>query len=782
MALLSSCSLAAVAAPLRIVPTYENASIYVEAVTPGSPIPKIKYREKGAADWLDAHKLSISANDSTPRGSLFGLRENTTYEVRCEDPQGALLSAGEFTTLADQVPIARTIHLRDLSPDGGPLLIDQSGTADGWIRYVSDPGFVIDGGARDEEAVLLDGVRYVILEGATIRGGRRHGIQIKNSENVRIRNCDISGFGRVGIQDLSRHGMYFMPGDTEPINYDAGLYVNLSGSVTIENNYVHDPRNHANSWFYGHPAGPSAIFVRSKGGQVIRYNDLVGSDEHRWNDVIEGYGNQKVDGGFNQDSDIYGNYLAYANDDGTELDGGQCNVRFYGNKIEGGLCGISTAPNLRGPSYVFNNLVVNLGDERGAASAAVKNGGGTTYSLGKTYFYHNTFFTFGHGITAVGFGSDKNRGMFLGDSFNNVFATTGLGINDSVRHSDNQYDHDVFASPTDGPGSYDVEGTVEAAGISAPVRFSAPQQGGLTLSAQSEARGTGIRLPGFASIQNASRPVDPGISAAAPLPLRRTHAVASQGQFFLMSYTGKPAPTQQWVIKPQGLSAPVHFRVLKNESSGWLNVHPSEGTLQPGQETSITIGLDPAGVQGRGLLRGALIFKMDNGNSLPATVYGVTTAAPLRDLLEAEQLAGHESFETITDATASGGSAVRLVDKSSGMSGQGAKGLSLMIDAPASEAYYVSLRVRSAKPYGLHDTLFVSINDGEPQICTLPGGSQWQWCRMIGKTMHINLQAGKNHIRFIPREEIELDAVLVSDRPPFPGDDLKSFVDEARVP
>ncbi len=778
---ISSCGLS-FAESLRIVPTYENASVYVEAVAQGSPSPKLKYREKGAADWLDAHDLTTSAKDPTPRGSLFGLRENTTYEVRCEDPKGTFLASAEFTTWADQVPIARTVHLRDLSPDGGPVLIDQSGSPDGWIRYVSDPGFVVNGGTTDEEAILLENVRYVILEGVTIKGGRRHGIQIRNSEQVRIRNCDISGFGRVGIQDIKRGGMYFMPGETKPINWDAGIYVDLSGNLTVENNYIHDPRNRANSWFYGHPAGPTAMLIRSKGGMVIRYNDFVGSDEHRWNDVIEGYGNEQVDGGFNRDSDIYGNYLAYANDDGIELDGGQCNVRLYGNKIEGGLCGISTAPNFRGPSYVFNNLVVNLGDERGVASAAVKNGGGTTNSIGKTYFYHNTFFTFGHGLAAIGFGSDKNRGMFLGDSLNNVFATGGLGINDNVRPPGNRYDHDVFTSPTGGSGDYDVDGAVEASGIKTEVRFSAPKQGGLTFSAQSEGRGGGVRLPGFAFIQPAGNAVDAGISAAAPLPLRRTRAVSNQGQFFLMSYAGKPAPNQQWVIKPQGLSAPAHFTVLKNETTGWLKVTPTEGTLQPDKETTLTISLDPTDVQGRGLLLGALIFKLDNGESLPAAVYGVATAASLRNLLEAEQLAGHEGFEIVTDATASGGSAVRLVDEQAGLSGKGTKAISFTINAPAAGAYYVSFRVRSAKPYERHDSLFMSVNDSAPQLCSIIPGSHWQWCRLTGKTMHLDLHAGENHIRLIPREEIELDAVLTSDRPFFPGDDLKSFVGEVHVP
>ena len=70
--------------------------------------------------------------------------------------------------------------------------------------------------------------------------------------------------------------------------------------------------------------------------------NFVGSDEHRWNDVIESSNNSAADGGFFRDSDISGNFLAFGNDDGVELEGGGMNVRFYRNKIEGTTCGIST--------------------------------------------------------------------------------------------------------------------------------------------------------------------------------------------------------------------------------------------------------------------------------------------------------------------------------------------------------------------------------------------------------------------------------------------------------
>lgn len=763
---------ASITATLRIVPTYENASVYVQPAAPGLPIPKIKYREKGAPNWIDAHPLSISVKDPAPRGSLLGLRQNTSYEVRCERADGSLLAAGEFKTWADVVPIARTVLLSELAKNGGPVKIEQSGTADGWIRYVGSPDFVINGGEKANEALLVSGVSYVIIEGVMIKGGWRHGIQLKDSDHVRIRNCDISGFGRIGVADPKREGQYFLPGDNKPINWDAGVYLDLSSNVTIENNFIHTPRNHANSWFYGHPAGPTAVLVRSKGNLVIRYNDFVGGDQHRWNDVIEGYGNEKQDGGFNQDADIYGNYLAYGNDDGVELDGGQTNVRLYGNKIEGVLCGISTAPNFRGPSYIFNNLVVNLGDERGAASAGVKNGGGPTNSHGKQYFYHNTFFTLGHGLAAIGYGGDKNRGMFRGDSFNNLYATSGMGISDGERADENRYDHDVFASSNGGPGTYDVSGVVEPSGVKVPVTFVDATKGQLNLSPVSEGRGVGIRIPGLEAWQPKQGEIDGGIFAAASLPLRRTSVTSSHGQIFLTSYEGKTPEAEEWVINTNGLKAPTRFRVLKNGGTDWLKAEPSQGILRPGKETRIRVSLAPKDVVGRGLLSGALILKLADGESLPVSVYGLAAMERMHTFTEAETLPGHDGFEILTDSKALGGAAVRLVDKAAGVSGEGAKALRIAINAPKAGAYYVAFRVRCQKPYGLHDSMFTSLNGSTPLRMAVVAGDQWQWCRLVGSTAQLDLNAGENEFRLIPREEIELDAVLVSTRPLFAGDEL----------
>ena len=69
---------------LRLVPTYENCSVYVDGTTLSSDM-RLEYREVGSEEWLRGHALVDSKNNSTPRTSLFGLKEGGSYEVRVLD-------------------------------------------------------------------------------------------------------------------------------------------------------------------------------------------------------------------------------------------------------------------------------------------------------------------------------------------------------------------------------------------------------------------------------------------------------------------------------------------------------------------------------------------------------------------------------------------------------------------------------------------------------------------------------------------------------------------------
>ena len=142
-------------------------------------------------------------------------------------------------------------------------------------------------------------------------------------------------------------------------------------------------------------------------------------------------------GGFVRDSAIYGNYLAFANDDLLEIDGGQRNVLVYNNEFTKGYAGISIAPNRLGPSYLFHNYIHDLGDERGKEWTAIKAGGLLSKPTGKTYIIENIINTDRNGIAGSSVGGDKT---FWIEASNNIIinrlhnTAVGLGIYDIEKY------------------------------------------------------------------------------------------------------------------------------------------------------------------------------------------------------------------------------------------------------------------------------------------------------------------------------------------------------------
>lgn len=45
---------------------------------------------------------------------------------------------------------------------------------------------------------------------------------------------------------------------------------------------------------------------------------------------------------------------------------------YFDNRMEQTYCGISTAPNRKGPSYIFNNVIWNQGNSMGFVGNAIK--------------------------------------------------------------------------------------------------------------------------------------------------------------------------------------------------------------------------------------------------------------------------------------------------------------------------------------------------------------------------------------------------------------------------
>ena len=403
----------ALLAALLLRPSFESCSVYPENGWKGGET--VEYRVSGGA-WTMPPVF---------HGSLTGLREDSDYEIRILR-DGRVVEQGTFRTWKSDVPVGRTVEI-DPASFQAPYLLDLKGSPDAWVRLTVKGG-VLDN-PSDQPAFIVRDARCVLLDDMTLRGGRgaQNVILIERSTGVRVRNCDISGWGRDGKPDYTRltgskrfgaGNGHYVDANGEVIDYDGAIRIDKGASeVVVERCYIHDPVSRSNSWYYSHPKGPQAVIVAGpEHSTVIRWCDFVGSDAHRWNDAVEGPGNFHEAGGINRDADVYGNFMAFAADDCIELDGGQREVRCYGNRFEGAHCGVSVQGCMVGPSYVFDNLFSGLGDEFGTDGQTVKTGGGRHGPTAHSYIYDNTFWGLGTGIT--------HRANLTLDVWNNRFCGT----------------------------------------------------------------------------------------------------------------------------------------------------------------------------------------------------------------------------------------------------------------------------------------------------------------------------------------------------------------------
>ena len=334
---------------------------------------KVEYRE-AKGKWIAPKDF---------HGDLMGLKEGTDYEVRVLAGKKTV-ETGKFRTWSSEVPVARTIEI-DPATFEAPFKVDMQGSEKGWIRITVKGGVLHN--PSPVPTFIVDGAAYVLLDDMTLRGAAdsKNVIKITNSKAIRVRNCDIAEWGESWYDvDYTRlppenrykgrgNGAYFRK-NGQRLNWDAAILISKGASeVVVERCYIHDPLSRSVSWYYLHPAGPEAVgidFVDHS--TVIRWCDFVASDGHNWNDAVEGAGNFIPNGGFNRDADIYGNFMIFANDDCIELDGGQRDVRCYGNRFESALCGVSVQGCMVGPSFVCNNLFSGMGEIFGLSGETIK--------------------------------------------------------------------------------------------------------------------------------------------------------------------------------------------------------------------------------------------------------------------------------------------------------------------------------------------------------------------------------------------------------------------------
>jgi hypothetical protein len=759
---------------MEAVPTFHciGVSVSYEGGLSKGARCRIRRRKQGSEAWRQGLDLIPYPPDRQFRGSLFWLEPNTEYEMECRliDPaadKGHISLRTTAITWSEDVPVAETKHL----PAGvshEPLVIKDTGAPDAWVRYAPPPGraCTINAAKSAENAVRIEDSAYVLLEDVTVRGGSADGVFIARSHHIRIIGCDIAGWGDAGTRKEGLEKGLYVDARGRLINGQAGVQLHRDCSqVVVERCFIHAPRGTANSWKFGHPMGPQGINLSyTAGNNVIRYNDLIGSETHWWNDAIEGAPNRAVEGGPHRDTDIYGNVLAFANDDGTELDGGQINVRYWHNWIDKALCGVSCAPNRRGPSYVFRNLIVLTGDEHFVTGAGFKMGGDRYPHPGLSLLLHNTVYSARAGLTAGHYGKGptpirSRNNLFMGDVPGRAYIR--------YRHVDGgDFDYDLV--PRGGvsieapgreahavvgypkvrdAGARDFRLLPGSPGVDAAVRLSGLTDG---------FTGTGPDIGAFEHGQSERIfPRRPDGMQALPLRVELEHFIGARRGEGKVTLHVPPSAGTRWTAHP---------------NSPWLRCEPAKGRSSDAPQTA-TILMTEVNREPR-LHRGAVTFRTDTGHCrtvmVDARVYAEDYVA-LAVEAEGADLSG--TMETARDPSASNGTYIH------GVEDDGDDGAARFnFDVPHDGVYYVVARAMvpgSVEDAGGHDSFWLAVDDGERLRWDLPmwSAGTWLWGRASGyrsrhEPFRFVLRRGKHTVTIGVRETLaRLDRLVVTNAP-----------------
>ncbi len=414
---------------------------------------RVQFRRAGETAWQEGLALRYNPIAETDedltdyRGSLVNLAPNTTYEVQLTLAGTSNSKRLTGTTWSEQFPIGETVQVRNSYQ---PLTISESGTP--WAYRVYDGrGITIDV-RHQHDACIVVNASYVILRGFTLRGagapvtGNAKAIgalNIKGGRNIVIEDCDIADWGRLN------------PKTGFGVDMDSAIYArdrNLR-QLVIQRCKLHDPTCDGSNWseptYPTHSMGPQAISLfDTAGNHVIRYNECTSDLEHMFNDVIGGGSNGSFRGAPGPDSDVYGNLISHAWDDGLEIEGGNRNTRIWGNYIFQTMMGIANAATSIGPLYLWGNVVARSQSKPNAGGGYfIKMGfaGGEQWMTGHMYIFHNTVYRADDWLQTGGFGG--TRIVKHAVSRNNILHVRGpedYSHSNNPANRDNSYDYDLY--------------------------------------------------------------------------------------------------------------------------------------------------------------------------------------------------------------------------------------------------------------------------------------------------------------------------------------------------
>ena len=755
---LAAAAFACRAFEIRTVPGFNTCSYYIKSQDENAA--KIEFCQKGKKSWKKVFPPIYDNTRKEYRGSIVHLKENTHYFLKVTGKDGKS-KIKNFKTRSSVLPIAETVVL-DQNNFTGNLKISRKGSAKGYIRYTCAPGFVLQNNGKTP-LIELDKAQYIILENMVLSGGDAHAVTVYNSRNIHISNCEVSNWGHKGVQRFDLDGKFYSDYGPKKIyddcyNYESAIEVKWSNTVTVEKCYIHDPVSHANSWFYSHPTGPCAMTVSKSRKVVIRYNDFVGSDQHRWNDAVEGPGNFIPNGGLGFDSDVYGNYMAFANDDGIELDGGQANVRCFHNKFEQAFCGISVQGCMTGPGYVFENVITHLYDGAGSGNQPIKTNSNRAGKYAVSYIFNNSI-------------STANETEFkLQPSWNIVAVNnihTGMSTLARIPKHKGRSENNIFSIKTAVPGKGDIFTTEKV--------FKNDTDGQLFLAPGSPAKATGKVIDNFTPEGEVDRGARPD-GKEKLFPVRPLRFTTDTSEIHFTNLDKKCTVTAKLNKK----SSPLPFEVRINKAFEFLKVSPMSGTLEPGKEFKFNVSIDKDIAKKFRYIRGVFLIRTKDGLSRPVSVYGKgidqdiirpqTGKGKFISYIPAENSENTHDLKVVADNLADGKKCLDFSTEKDENGKYAVKKSVYHFDIPEDGVYSILLRVKTSFPRKSHDSVFAGVDNEEIYNCNLmtTHTNKWKWQVVKHHSrspMAYKLKKGRHTLTLAPRESLHLDLIAITNDP-----------------
>jgi len=493
---------------VRAVATFESLGLYWKpGSNPGANGCQVRYRKTTDSAWKEGFPMWYDSRDGECRSSIVHLEPGVDYAVEV-GVNGSFTAGVNAKTWSDSFPIAKTIQVQNSSQT---LVITEGGTKDGYVLYTGPA--TLDAGNVAQYNIKIS-AKYVIVRGLTLKGAKNDAIRLlPGASDVMIEGNDISDWGTSSGNTVN--GVLVMKERESGIRADCrdGGGFTLERTV-IQRNKIHHPRYGANSWDgNNHPLGAQGVAYSFCGGNhVFRYNEIYSTDGKYFKDGLGGEANFSDTGFPNADSDIYGNIIQHTWDDGIEAEGGNKNVRIWGNYIDQTAIGIATTVVHYGPAYIFRNVynrsrkLALVGLDQDQRLNFAKSGTESSFGGGRRYVFHNTMLQAtqsglqyplgaGGGIIAAGTTSPLTNTM----SRNNILQVW-KSSNDSIRTQGgggNDFNYDLRNGGISAYAGAEANGIVGTPIYKSGNGWSNWAGGNYQLDASSPGYDKGQRLPNF---------------------------------------------------------------------------------------------------------------------------------------------------------------------------------------------------------------------------------------------------------------------------------------------